>query len=420
VEVEAELEVEVEVEVEVEAHVAALRAELEATIAGRLAPRRDDAAITVLGAGQDDLAPGRAYLEVLADGGWAVPTWPPEYGGRGATTVDVATIARELARYEQPDLYPYLVGLHVAGPTILALASAEQRARWLVQIRSGAEIWCQLFSEPGAGSDLANVSTSAIRDGDEWRVTGQKVWSSRAHYARWGFLLARTDADVVKHAGITAFAIDMGAPRVDVRPLLQMNGDAHFSEVFLDDVVVRDADRLGGIGEGWSVARTALANERGAITATNTGMTTPMQRLLELADERQPDRVRGDAVRAAYVDSEVSRLTVRRARDAALAGRTPGPESSGTKLRGSATFKTTANVALGLLGPGGVAAERVDDGSPSDRSTAEWQTLFLTAPSISIRGGTDEIQRNIIGERVLGLPPEPRVDVDRPFRDLPH
>lgn len=395
--------------------VEAIRAELEAGVAGRLAPRREDAPVTVLGAGQDDLAPGRAYLEVLADGGWAVPTWPREYGGRGAAAADVATIGRELARYEQPDLYPYLVGLHVVGPTILALASDGQRARWLPAIRSGTEIWCQLFSEPGAGSDLANVSTRAIRDGDEWRVTGQKVWSSRAHYAGWGFLLARTDADVVKHAGITAFVVDMRASGVDVRPLRQMNGDAHFSEVFLDDVVVPDADRIGGVGEGWPVARAALANERGAITATNTGMGTPMQRLLELAGTRVPNPARRDAVLAAYVDSEVARLTVRRARDATLAGRPPGHEGSGTKLRGSATFKTTADLALGLLGPGGVAAERVPDGP-----AAEWQTLFLTAPSISIRGGTDEIQRNIVGERVLGLPPEPRVDVDRPFRDIPH
>jgi len=392
--------------------VAATEAEVDAAVAGLLRLRDPDTPVTVLGAGKDDLAPGRAYLEALAEGGWAVPTWPPEHGGRGASAVDVTTIVRELARYEQPDLYPYLVGLHVAGPTILALATPEQQARWLAPIRRGAEIWCQLFSEPGAGSDLANVSTRAVRDGDEWRVTGQKVWSSRAHYARWGFLLARTDADVVKHAGITAFAVDMGAPGVEVRPLRQMNGDAHFSEVFLDDVVVRDADRFGGVGEGWAVARTALANERGAITATNTGMGTPMNRLLELADRSDADPVRRDAVLAAHVDSEVARLTMRRARDAALAGRAPGPEGSGMKLRGSATFKTTADVALGLLGPHGIATD--------EDVVDEWRTLFLTAPSISIRGGTDEIQRNIVGERVLGLPPEPRVDIDRPFRDLPH
>ena len=391
---------------------AALEGELTAAVSGLLALRDPDTAVTVLGAGQDDLAPGRRYLGALAPGGWSVPTWPTEYGGRGMAPSAVGPIARALTRYEQPDLYPFLVGLHVAGPTILQFATPDQRARWLPAIRSGDEIWCQLFSEPGAGSDLANVSTRAIRDGDEWRVTGQKVWSSRAHYARWGFLLARTDAGVVKHAGITAFAIDMGAPGVEVRPLRQMNGDAHFSEVFLDDVIVRDADRFGGVGEGWAVARTALANERGAISATNTGMGTPMHRLLELADRCGADPVRRDAVLAAHIESEVARLTMRRARDAALAGRAPGPEGSGMKLRGSATFKMASDIALGLLGPHGIAAD--------EDVVDEWRTLFLTAPSISIRGGTDEIQRNIVGERVLGLPPEPRIDVDRPFRDLPH
>jgi alkylation response protein AidB-like acyl-CoA dehydrogenase len=397
--------------VEAEHDGAALEGELTAAVSGLLALRDPDTAVTVLGAGQDDLAPGRAYLAALAPGGWAVPTWPTEYGGRGMAPSEVGPIARTLTRYEQPDLYPFLVGLHVAGPTVLELATPDQRARWLPPIRSGDEIWCQLFSEPGAGSDLANVSTRATRDGDEWRVTGQKVWSSRAHYARWGFLLARTDAEVPKHVGITAFALDMSAPGVDVRPLRQMNGDAHFSEVFLDNVFVSDADRLGGVGEGWVVARAALANERGAIAATNTGMGMPMHRLLELTQARGGDPVRRDAVVATYVESEAARLTVRRARDAAEAGRPVGPEGSGTKLRGSALLKSTADVALGLLGPGGVATD--------EDAVDEWRTLFLTAPSISIRGGTDEIQRNIVGERVLGLPPEPRVDVDRPFRDLP-
>ena len=400
---------------EVEYDGAALEDELAAALDGILSRRDPDAAVTVLGAGQDDLAPGRAYLRALAPGGWAVPTWPTEYGGRGMAPPEVGPIARVLTRYEQPDLYPFLVGLHVAGPTILQLATPEQRSRWLPSIRSGDEIWCQLFSEPGAGSDLANVSTRATRDGDEWRVTGQKVWSSRAHYAHRGFLLARTDPDASKHTGITAFALDMSAPGVDVRPLRQMNGDAHFSEVFLDDALVSDADRLGGVGEGWTVARAALANERGAIASTSTGMGMPIQRLLELAHQRAQrggDPGRRDAVVAAYVAGEAARLTVRRARDTAEAGRAPGPEGSGTKLRGSAQFKSIADLAFGLLGPAAVAT----DGDEVD----EWLTLFLTAPSISIRGGTDEIQRNIIGERILGLPTEPRVDVDRPFRDIPH
>jgi alkylation response protein AidB-like acyl-CoA dehydrogenase len=387
----------------------AARGEIAAAL-GDAFPRRTGASATaVLGAGNDDLAPGLAWLRALAPGGWAVPTWPAEHGGRGATVHDAALIARELAAYEQPDLYPYLVGLHVVGPTLLTVASPDQQERWLRRIASGEEIWCQLFSEPGAGSDLANVSTRAERDGDVWRLSGQKVWSSRAHYARWGFCLARTDLDVPKHAGITAFAVDMAADGVDVRPLRQMNGDEHFSEVFLDGVLVADADRIGEIGGGWPVARTALANERGAVGAAGTGLGSPADRLLELARSRSLDRVATDRVAHVHVDAEVARLTARRARDAARAG-TPGPEGSGAKLRGSRTLKQTTDAALALLGADALV----------DEEREEWHTLFLTAPSISIRGGTDEIQRNIVGERVLGLPPEPRVDVDRPYRDVAH
>ena len=316
-------------------------------------------------------------------------------------------IARVLGEFEQPDLYPFLIGLSVVGPTLLAMATNEQCARWLPPIRTGEEIWCQLFSEPGAGSDLANVSTRAERDGDVWHVTGQKVWSSRAHYSQRGLLLARTDPSASKHAGITAFGFDMRAAGVDVRPLRQMNGDAHFSEVFLERAPIVDRDRIGDVGAGWKVARTALANERGAVGAVGAGMGSPAQRLLEVAGERENDEVVRDRVTAVHVESEISRLTMKRARDAARAG-TPGPEGSGAKLRGGALLKHTAETALNVLGPEGLVGE------------GEWQTLFLTAPSISIRGGTDEIQRNIVGERVLGLPPEPRVDVDKPWDETPH
>ena len=381
--------------------VAALRGELDRV----LTPRRDDAPLVVLGGGNDDLEPGRAYLAALAPSGWIAATWPVAYGGRALAPGDATIVSRELARYAAPDLYPWLVGLHVVAPTLLAVATPEQCARWLPPIRTGDEIWCQLFSEPGAGSDLANVGARAERDGDEWRVTGQKVWTSRGHYARWGFLLARTDPEVPKHSGITAFAVDMHAPGVDVRPLRQMNGDAHFSEVFLDDVAVPDADRIGAPGTGWAVARTALANERGAVGIAASGTGLPVDRLLELLRTRgDAEPVRRDSVARAYVDAEVARLTMRRARELARSG-TPGPEGSGQKLRGSANLKRTTGAALGVLG-----AEAMLDG--------EWATMFLTSPSMSIRGGTDEIQRNIVGERVLGLPAEPRVDRGVPFRDL--
>ena len=382
---------------------AVLEAALLAAVDGRIPRRVADAPVSVLGAGLDDVVPGRDYLGVLADGGWAVPTWPAALGGRDATPAEAASIARLLLEFDQPDLYPYLVGLNVVGPTLLAVASDEQRARWLPAIARGDEIWCQLFSEPGAGSDLAALATSAIRHDDGWRVTGQKVWTSRAHYARRGFLLARTDERVAKHAGITAFALDMHAPGVEVRPLRQMNGDAHFSEVFLDEVLVADADRIGAPGEGWAIAMTALANERGAVSGAGGGLTPPVERMLGLAGNA--DLPRQDHALRVYVQAEAARLTNRRARAAARAGRAPGPEGSGSKLRGSAIFKATTDAALAAIGPAGVAAD-----PDADRAADDWETLFLTAPSISIRGGTDEIQRNIVGEHVLGLPPEPRVD----------
>jgi len=386
------------------------RAAVRAALEERLTPRRADGAFTVLGAGSDDLDAGRSYLRALAGGGWAVPTWPREYGGLGATPAQAAIVAQELGRFEVPDLYPYVIGLAIAGPTLVDHATPEQRERWLPPIRSGDEIWCQLFSEPDAGSDLASLATRAERDGDTWRVTGSKVWTSRAHYAQRGLLLARTDPKVPKHVGISAFALDMGAPGVTVRPLRQMNGDTHFSEVHFDEARVADGDRIDAPGEGWRVARTALTYERGAGAVGGGGWGADLEdRLVDLARQRgaDTDPLARQQLAAAIVELEVARLTARRARDAARVGRTPGPEGSGAKLRGSAGLKAAAALALDLLGPDGL----VEDG--------EWQTLFLTSPSISIRGGTDEIQRNIVGERVLGLPPEPRADVDVPFSQLP-
>ncbi len=366
--------------------------EVRAALDQRLERRAPGERVVVLGAGSDDLEAGRAYLRALADGGWAVPTWPVEYGGMGLDAQHAAVVNRELAAFRVPDLYPFMVGLALVGPTLVAHATRDQCERWLPAVRTGDEIWCQLFSEPGAGSDLAGLATRAVRDGEVWRVTGQKVWSSRAQYSQWGLLLARTDPDAEKHAGITAFGLPMDQPGVDVRPLRQMNGDTHFNEVFLDDALVDDDDRIGGVGEGWAVALTCLAHERGGL-AGGGGAGLSFTRLVDLARACRATRdplVR-DALARVYVASEVARLSGQRARDLARAGR-PGPEGSGMKLRLTHLFRDYTNVATRVLGP---AATAVDD---------EWRTLFLTAPSISIRGGTDEIQRNIVAERVLGLP----------------
>ncbi|MDQ1521739.1 MAG: hypothetical protein QOI55_2812, partial [Actinomycetota bacterium] len=387
----------------------AFRREVRSALGSRLAPRRPDASATVLGAGSEDLEAGRAFLRALADGGWAVPTWPRVDGGMDASPGEAAIVQQELARFDVPDLYPYLVGLALVGPTVVSYGTPDQRARYLPPIRTGDEIWCQLFSEPGAGSDLANLATRATLDGDTWTVTGAKVWTSRGRYAHRGLLLARSDATLPKHDGITAFGIDMHAAGVDVRPLRQMNGDAHFTEVFLDDVQVDDRDRIGGVGDGWRVALTTLAHERGAVGSPG-GSFLDADRLVALVQTRGGvrDPVLRDALVRVLVELRVVSFTARRARDSARAGR-PGPEGSGLKLRAATAFKVYADVAMRILG-----ADAMCD------PTGEWQTLFLTAPSLSIRGGTDEIQRNIVGERVLGLPAEPRVDRGIPFRALPH
>jgi alkylation response protein AidB-like acyl-CoA dehydrogenase len=370
-------------------------------LAGRLPPRAPGAHVVVMGAGSDDLESGRSYIATLADLRMSAPRWPREHGGFGASADEAAVIAEERERFAAADLYPFMVGIGVAGPTIIDFGDASQQERWLPGIRTGDEIWCQLFSEPDAGSDLANLGTRADRDGDVWRVTGQKVWSSRAHYADWGFLLARTDVESPKHAGITAFGVRMRSPGVTVRPLRQMNGDDHFSEVFLDDVLVDDADRIGPVGAGWKVAVGALAHERGSIGG-GWGMVSPDD-LVALAHRSGVSPVTRNRVAGVIAEMEVSRLANMRARAAAQAGR-PGPEGSGAKLRGSLVTRQVSQLAIDLVGLAGMV-----DGD-------EWQTLFLTGPSFGIRGGTDEIQRNIVGERVLGLPPEPRTDKDVPWR----
>jgi alkylation response protein AidB-like acyl-CoA dehydrogenase len=360
-----------------------------------------------MGAGSDDIEVARGYLRALAPGGWAVPSWPDEFGGRGASAEDAASVRAILAELPKPDLYPFQVGLDLVGPSLLVHGSREQKRRWLPRIADGSQIWCQMFSEPSAGSDLANVATRARRDGPDWALSGQKVWTSRASYATWGMCLARTDPDVPKHHGLTAFAVRMDAPGVTVRMLRQMNGDQHFSEVFLEDVRVSDADRIGKAGEGWKVALTVLANERTGLQDDG-GIAHPPGAapgwLAELAacGALEDELLRDRAIRV-YVDECVVQMMRARAAAAVRAGQAPGPEGSAQKLRAAAVFRKRAELIKDAQGPDGLL------------STTPGNLEFLTAPSMSIRGGTDEVQRTIIGERVLGLEQEPRVDRDRPW-----
>ena len=357
--------------------------------------RSDGGAAPVLGAGNDHLGPGRAYLAAM--GRWAAAAWPEAHGGMGLEGEDVAVVQRALGELAVPDLYPFAVGLALVGPTLLQHGTPDQQERWLAPIARGEAIWCQLFSEPDAGSDLAGLTTRAERDGDLWRVTGAKVWASRAHYADRGLLLARTDWSVPKHAGITVFSVDLRAAGVEVAPLVQMNGDAHFNQVFLDEVEVPDADRIGDPGAGWGIARSVLALERGGgagAPAAGLGLGDPSA-LLDLL------RFTGRA------DDPVARDRAMRLYSGSVARRRASRALPGAKLSLADGLKASSGRALGALGPEGMLAD------------GEWATTFLTAPSLSIRGGTDEIQRNQLGERALGLPREPSVDRDVPFEDLP-
>jgi len=360
----------------------------------------------------EHLDPGRNYLGALAEGGWFVPTWPAGMGGRGADKAEAARIQSLTRAQPAPDLYPFFVGLHMIGPTLLQYGNQHQQARWLKRIADGRDIWCQMFSEPGAGSDLANVSTRAVRTEGGWRLDGQKVWTSRAAYADWGLCLARTDPDVVKHAGLSMFVVPMKSAGVTVRPLHQMNGDDHFSEVFLDSVEIGDENRLGEVGAGWQIALTVLAFERSSIavsassgrgTRRDSGQRAPAWLRTSADAGLLDDPVRRDEAIAVFINAEVARLTSARAAAQAKKRRGPGTEGSGQKVRLANSAKQRAYLLKDLQGAEGML------------TTHRGHDAAMTAPSLSLRGGTDEIQRNIIAERVLGLPPEPRSDRDVPW-----
>tara|TARA_B100001079_G_scaffold160941_1_gene137992 strand:+ start:17547 stop:18734 length:1188 start_codon:yes stop_codon:yes gene_type:complete len=370
-----------------------------------------DSHSTVLGAGSDDLEAGRRYLEALVGGGWMVPEWPAEHGGRDASPAEAALIAEALGRYKTADLYPYGVGLNLVGPVLLARGTVGQQQRWLRPIADGSEIWCQMFSEPDAGSDLANAGMRAERDGDEWVLNGSKVWTSRGTYSIWGMCVARTDAALPKHRGLTMFAVDMSSPGIDVRPLEQMNGDRHFTEVFITDVRVADDNRLGELGDGWGITIETLAHERATIGGRAFGGGDDSEVGLPSWFEAWRDSghlvdpvARQEAMRA-YVLHRVNQLVTERAAHLARGG-APGPEGSGAKLRSVTAFKARTYLGKNLAGAAGMLVD-----TPGHLG-------FMTAPSMSIRGGTDEVQRNIVGERVLGLPREPSVDRDLPYSDL--
>jgi alkylation response protein AidB-like acyl-CoA dehydrogenase len=353
----------------------------------------------------------RDWQQVKYDQGWAGISWPKEYGGRGGTPIQDDLFRIEEAKYFSAWVANTL-GIRMAGPALIAHGTDDQKKRFLESTLRGRTAWCQLFSEPGAGSDLGALRTLAVRDGDEWVINGQKVWSSRAHFCDWGVLLARSDVDAPKHRGITCFLIDMHSPGVDVRPLVQLNGAVHFNETFLDEVRIPHDNVLGGVNNGWGVAMTTLAAERSAIGVVRGD--TNFEDLLDLARREgrtQDANIRQDLVKA-FIRYQLLTYANYRVQTAAEKGLEPGPESSVIKLALSQHLSLTGDLIMELCGAGGMLgqADAIDHG--------RWHTEFLTQWAPRIGGGTDQMQRNTIGERVLGLPPEARVDKGIPFREI--
>jgi len=387
----------------------------------------------------------REWRELLVESGWAAPAWPEEFFGRGLPPAAQRVVDEELARAGAVGT-PTGVGMGLAAPTILEHGSPELKSRMLRPILTGEHTWCQLFSEPGSGSDLAGLTTRAARDGDEWIVDGQKVWNTSAHHAEFGLLLARTDWDVPKHRGITFLAFPMHQDGVEVRPLRQANGYSSFNEVFMTEARVPNDNVVGEIGGGWAVAVTTLAMERRAFasfglrtatTARNGGRaareaqaeadqyykayvwypqrTGRVDLVVERAKAkgRNSDPVVRQKIAALLSMQRAAQWTTQRAEAARALGRAAGPEGSIAKLSATNVARAAAEV-HGLIS--GAQAMLAGDDGPLGGIVSE---VLMSVPAISIAGGTDEIQRNILGERVLGLPKEPQVDRDVPFRDVP-
>jgi alkylation response protein AidB-like acyl-CoA dehydrogenase len=366
-----------------------------------------------------DLVDYNDWCARLGEAGWATPTWPAEYGFLGLSANQAKVVNEELGRWKVPRSFN-IIGIGMGGPTIMHWGTEEQKQRLLKPMAKHEEIWCQLFSEPGSGSDVASLSTRAVRDGDEWVVNGQKVWTTLAHMAKWGLLVARTDPDQPKHKGLSYFIVDMQGPGVEVRPLKQITGDAEFNEVFFTDARIPDSMRLGPEGEGWMVATTTLMNERAALSGA--GSTSgenvgggPVDAVVALAQQtgtaqEPPMRQR---LAQAVIEGRVIKMTNLRATAARKAGHQPGPEGSITKLFQAEYNQRLQNLAVDILDARGMAW------SPSDEQTAAMVRGFLRSRANTIEGGTSEIMRNILGERVLGLPKEPSVDRDIPWKDIP-
>jgi len=401
---------------------AAFRAEARTWIAAN-APKQYEDELKRASLGRIQLKSGnilevaKAWQKKKAEAGWAVPHWPKAYGGRGASPIERVIWQQEEGVFGKLGAL-FIIGHGMCGPTMMAYASEEQKRHYLPPLASGENIWCQLFSEPAGGSDVAGLRTRAEKDGDDWIINGQKIWTSGAHYSDYGILITRTDPSVPKHKGLTMFFLDMKSRGVEVKPIKQANGQSEFNEVYFTDVRISDAQRLGAVGDGWNVSLTTLMNERMAIGA---GMATGVPELFEFASNLMLED--GLAIDDRGVRSRLAHWAVRasglkytsfRAISALSKGERPGPENSIGKLVAGSMLQDVATYALELQGAAGMLS------GPDDAEAAgKFQAMLLRSPATRVEGGTDEILRNIIAERVLGLPGDIRVDKDVPFNQIP-
>ena len=391
---------------------AAFRAEARAWLEAH-ARSKDEAASELVDHHRDlagHIQSCRDWQRVLYDNGWAGITWPKEYGGRGASAIQSAIFAEEMSQFDVAT-GAFAVSIGMVGPTLIAHGTPEQQKKHLTPILKGEEVWCQLFSEPGSGSDLASLGTRAVRDGNEWVVNGQKVWTSFGQFAEYAILLARTDIDQPKHAGITYFILDMRSPGVEVRPITQITGVQHFNETFLTDVRIPHENIIGEVNAGWRGAQTTLSNERSHI---GSGGSWSVEDLVNVARRRHLNtdlNVRQELARA-WCRAETLKYLGFRMRTAMSQRRMPGPEMLTLKLAYANHWRLSADLATAMIGADGMLWS---DDAPDDN---QWGQHLLSQFAIRIGGGTDEIQRNIIAERGLGLPREPSNDKDIPWRDM--
>ena len=368
--------------------------------------------------GLDDIQAAKLWQQRKYDAGWACIRWPKEYGGRGASAIEQVIWNQEEGSFATPGSV-FAIGQGMAAPTLMAWASEDHKRKHLPPLASGEHIWCQLFSEPAGGSDLAALRTRAEKDGDDWVINGQKIWTSGAHYADYGILVVRTDPTVPKHKGLSYFFVDMKSPGIDIRPIKQISGGANFNEVYFTDVRVPDDQRLGAVGQGWQVALTTLMNERMAIGGGGGGV--GFRQVFELARRLELDgapAIEDKQVRAKlatwYAQETGLKYTGYRALSALSRGDTPGPENSIGKLVAASKTQDMASFAMDLMGLSGAIADPA-----YAEARGMFQAAFMGAPGGRIAGGSDEIMLNILAERVLGLPQDVRVDKGIPFNEVP-